>query len=296
MNRWQLFVGLLLAFLFIPQKASAECAWVMWSKVETAKSQKGVFEQKLLARDAHLFDFFGTSVDVQDDAVVVGAWGESRNNDVFAGAAYVFRYNGTTWKQEQKLIASDAEGNDHFGNSVSMSDDMILVGARFDNPACPTSLNCNSGSAYLFQHNGHNRWIEKGWLRPTDMTYQDNFGQGVALSGNRAVIRALNNVDAGPESGSAYIYFALSDCEENGRLDLCDLFFDPELDSDGDGILDVCEPPSVCSADLDGDGVVNAADLAQLLGSWGPCEGCPALSKPAERASEGRVDSFRPIL
>ncbi len=199
-----------------------------------------VFEQKLLARDAHLFDFFGTSVDVQDDAVVVGAWGESRNNDVFAGAAYVFRYNGTTWKQEQKLIASDAEGNDHFGNSVSMSGDMILVGARFDNPACPTSLNCNSGSAYLFQHNGHNRWIEKGWLRPTDMTYQDNFGQGVALSGNRAVIGALNNDDAGPESGSAYIYFALSDCEENGRLDLCDLFFDPDLDSDGNGILDVC--------------------------------------------------------
>ena len=37
-----------------------------------------------------------------------------------------------------------------------------------------------------------------------------------------------------------------------------------------------CEPPSVCEADLDGDGVVNAADLAQLLGSWGACEDCPA--------------------
>lgn len=28
--------------------------------------------------------------------------------------------------------------------------------------------------------------------------------------------------------------------------------------------------------DFDGDGSVNAADLAQLRGSWGPCEGCPA--------------------
>lgn len=37
-----------------------------------------------------------------------------------------------------------------------------------------------------------------------------------------------------------------------------------------------CEPPSACEADLDGDGEVNAADLAQLLGSWGPCEDCPA--------------------
>ena len=31
-----------------------------------------------------------------------------------------------------------------------------------------------------------------------------------------------------------------------------------------------------CAQDLDDDGVVGAADLAMLLGSWGPCEGCPA--------------------
>lgn len=37
-----------------------------------------------------------------------------------------------------------------------------------------------------------------------------------------------------------------------------------------------CDPPPACDADLDGDGTVGASDLAQLLGSWGPCEGCPA--------------------
>ncbi len=31
-----------------------------------------------------------------------------------------------------------------------------------------------------------------------------------------------------------------------------------------------------CDSDLDGDGAVGAADLAMLLGSWGPCEDCPA--------------------
>ena len=35
-------------------------------------------------------------------------------------------------------------------------------------------------------------------------------------------------------------------------------------------------PPAACAADLDGDGGVGAADLAQLLGSWGPCPECPA--------------------
>lgn len=32
----------------------------------------------------------------------------------------------------------------------------------------------------------------------------------------------------------------------------------------------------VCPRDLNGDGIVNAADLAQLLGSWGPCDDCEA--------------------
>ncbi|MCH7996081.1 MAG: hypothetical protein IIB57_16770 [Planctomycetes bacterium] len=31
-----------------------------------------------------------------------------------------------------------------------------------------------------------------------------------------------------------------------------------------------------CPADLDGDGAVGPADLAELLGSWGPCPDCPA--------------------
>jgi hypothetical protein len=31
-----------------------------------------------------------------------------------------------------------------------------------------------------------------------------------------------------------------------------------------------------CAGDLDGDGHIGASDLAQLLGSWGPCPECPS--------------------
>jgi hypothetical protein len=44
------------------------------------------------------------------------------------------------------------------------------------------------------------------------------------------------------------------------------------MDADGDGVPDECG----CVADLNGDGAVNGADLAQLLGAWGPCTGCGA--------------------
>ncbi len=49
-----------------------------------------------------------------------------------------------------------------------------------------------------------------------------------------------------------------------------------------------CEPPPpACVADLDGDGDVDAADLAQLLGNWGPCKGCPA-----DFDGDGAVNAF----
>ena len=37
--------------------------------------------------------------------------------------------------------------------------------------------------------------------------------------------------------------------------------------------MDECD--AECPQDFDNDGIVGAADLAILLGNWGPCEGCP---------------------
>ena len=46
--------------------------------------------------------------------------------------------------------------------------------------------------------------------------------------------------------------------------------------TDGGGNLIAEECPPCTSGDLDEDGSVGPMDLAILLGSWGPCDGCPA--------------------
>ncbi len=57
--------------------------------------------------------------------------------------------------------------------------------------------------------------------------------------------------------------------------------------TDGGGNLIAEECPPCTSGDLDGDGVVGPMDLAILLGSWGPCAGCPA-----DVNDDGQVDAF----
>ena len=122
------------------------------------------------------------------------------------------------------------------------------------------------GSAYVYQFDGA-QWIEEAKLIASDGAAVDLFGSSVATSGAVALIGAWANDDAGSLSGSAYVFTGLSDCNDNGTLDLCDIADGTSTDTNGNGIPDECE----CPWDLDGSGNVGVSDLLGLLGSWGPC-------------------------
>ena len=122
----------------------------------------------LKASNTDADDFFGFSVAVSADTVVVGALLEDSNatgvngnqsdNSAFsAGAAYVFVRNGTTWSQQAYLKASNTDANDFFGISVAVSADTVVVGARREDSNA-TGINGNqsndsaedAGATYVF--------------------------------------------------------------------------------------------------------------------------------------------------
>ncbi|NUQ48097.1 MAG: thrombospondin type 3 repeat-containing protein, partial [Phycisphaerae bacterium] len=101
-----------------------------------------------------------------------------------------------------RLIASDADADDHFGYSVSISTDTILVGAETDDHAAGAS----AGSAYVFVNVG-GIWTQQAMLTATDAAAVDKFGSAVALSGDTAVIGAIFDDHAGGlNAGSAYVF------------------------------------------------------------------------------------------
>ncbi|MEK6675279.1 MAG: hypothetical protein AABZ47_06440, partial [Planctomycetota bacterium] len=156
-------------------------------------------EQKLTALDAAAGDGFGSFVSVSGDVAVVGAPGSFGGN----GAAYVFRWNGASWEQEQKLIASDGASIDQFGAYLSVSGDVALVGAYWDD-----DNGTDSGSAYVFRwHPGDPpNWSQEQKLLGSDGAAGDEFGNSVSISGNVAVVGANVDDDNGTHSGSAYVF------------------------------------------------------------------------------------------
>ena len=155
-------------------------------------------QQKLQASDAAGTDQFGISTAISGDTVVVGADQEDAGGSN-AGAAYVFTRSGTTWSQQQKIVASDAQATDYFGNSVAIDSDTVIVGAWAEDTG-----STNAGAAYIFTRSG-TTWSQQQKIQASSTTAEDYFGKSVAISGDTVVVGAYYAA-GGTNAGSAYIF------------------------------------------------------------------------------------------
>jgi len=159
-------------------------------------------EDILTASDKAVGDWFGGSVSISGNVAIVGATYADPGGTTDAGKAYIFRYNGTSWIQEAILIASDKAANDNFGVSVSISENVAIVGAYYASPGGTI----DAGKAYIFRYNGTS-WIEEDILIASDKARGDNFGFSVSISGDVAIIGAyLADPDGITNAGKAYIF------------------------------------------------------------------------------------------
>ena len=156
-------------------------------------------QQKIQASDKELNDFFGTAVAISGDTVIVGAWKESPGAAA-AGSAYIFTRSGTTWTQQAKILASDLERNDSFGDSVAIDVDTVVVGARYEDTG-----DTSAGAAYIFTRSG-TTWTEQSKIQASDAEAQDQFGMTVGIYGDTVVVGAHQEDTGAAAAGSAYIF------------------------------------------------------------------------------------------
>ncbi|MCI0536800.1 MAG: FG-GAP repeat protein, partial [Verrucomicrobiales bacterium] len=167
----------------------------------------GVWTQQayLKAGNTGAFDFFGRSVAVSGDTVVVGALNEdsstmgvnSTPNESApdAGAAYVFARSAGVWTQQAYLKAGNTGVGDAFGYSVAVSGDTAVVGAD-DEDSSTTGVNStpdesapDAGAAYVFARSA-GVWTQQAYLKAGNTGAGDNFGISVAVSVDTLVVGA----------------------------------------------------------------------------------------------------------
>ena len=166
-----------------------------------ATQARGQWEQthKLIADDNDAGDIFGQSVSIDGNLMVIGAQLDD-DAGTQSGSAYVYRLDGSNWIEEAKLTASDGAPEDSFGVAVSVSGNVIVVGAAGDDEG-----ESGSGSAYVFRFDG-TQWIEEAKLTAFDPTWHGSFGGSISVCGDAALIGAPGHVFSDNLNGAAYVY------------------------------------------------------------------------------------------
>ena len=143
----------------------------------------------------------GQSMSIFGNVAIIGATANPT-----AGKAFVFERDNGVWSHVQTLQPSDGSSGDHFGQSVSLSESYIIVGASSHD----TNNMMNIGAAYVFERSPDDGiWVEVYKLIPTQTSTGIRFGNSVSLAGDQAVVGASGEfAENGNRNGAAY-YFTL---------------------------------------------------------------------------------------
>ncbi|AVP96251.1 hypothetical protein C7S18_03165 [Ahniella affigens] len=147
-------------------------------------------------------DFFGWSVAISGDTILIGAPGMAGPNGGQTGAAYVFTRAGDAWHEQAILRASNSDTGDYVGWTVALQGDRAIVGAFAGDPGAIQ----DAGFVHLFARTA-GQWQQQASLSAPDAGAGDGFGWSIALSGSAVVIGApFADVSGRADAGAAYVF------------------------------------------------------------------------------------------
>ena len=152
--------------------------------------------------------FYGSSVDISGDVIVVGASDDSNENGPNAGSAFLFTMPTDGWNSKSpltdpaKLMAFDGPAGDRFGHAVALEGETLVVGV-------PGNHDTERGRANVFMRRG-NDWDYFRVLTAPDGAQGAQFGSSVAVSDNTFVVGAPGRL-GGDAPGAAYVFIRPDD-------------------------------------------------------------------------------------
>ncbi|HEV7782287.1 MAG TPA: hypothetical protein VGO58_13530 [Chitinophagaceae bacterium] len=140
-------------------------------------------QAKLVPSNPANGDQFGSSVAIDGTYAVVGALSDDVGANVNEGSAYFFHRIGTSWVQEDQVVAPFGAAQDRFGTSVSISGDIAVIGAPLDD----VGATADQGSAHVYLRSGTN-WDYHAALADPFPADGNHFGESVDIDGNYIVV------------------------------------------------------------------------------------------------------------
>jgi len=226
----------------VPNQAGTDRGAVyIFRLVEKTWTQQAYIKSSINVSDGAMFGWT-ISLSADGNTLAVGAHGDRHSNTGInstpqpadlerVGAAFVYKFDGTSWSEHTILKPPLNTVGQQFGYSVSLSDDGTSLAVSANNESSSTSginaapadtLVGEAGAVFMYRFDGTN-WSQQAYIKPSFVEFSsfinDHFGESVALSadGNTLAVGVVdessdtsginpltNNLDA--STGAAYIF------------------------------------------------------------------------------------------
>ncbi|MHA4741205.1 T9SS type A sorting domain-containing protein [Dyadobacter sp. MSC1_007] len=164
--------------------------------------------KKVTSPNRQFREYFGSSVAIEGDYAVAGAYYEAR--------AYILEKNAggnDNWGAVKMLLPLAGNSFSSFGGNVAISGEHVAISSYSDDNSGTGPALHHSGSAYIFKRSlgGPNYWgLAKKVTAPVITEYA-NFGSSIAIDGDYMVVGATNETGMQGSTevsgaGSAYLF------------------------------------------------------------------------------------------
>ncbi len=155
------------------------------------------FEQLLPFPDPGFSGFFAErALDTDGQTIVAGDSNAIVGEDnLIAGAVYVWEYNGATWDFTQKIISPEPNQPEQFGADATIDAGRIFVGAvNYNHPGPPVTGNTGAVLVYI---KNEGLWQLDQEVFEDEPTTGADFGHAVCVQGTLMVVSAYKDTATG---------------------------------------------------------------------------------------------------
>lgn len=156
-------------------------------------------QARLFPSDQKEGQWFGSRVSLWDTTALIGAPDDSNKNGEYAGAAYVFEFDGTTWLERAKLIRINGSSYDLMGDAVSLNAEFAAVGV-------PGSIYGDRAGAVVLFRRDKSMWLYHSTIRASDGFNGNAFGISLALGNRKLIVGAHSDSAQGVGAGAVYLF------------------------------------------------------------------------------------------
>jgi len=158
------------------------------------------FQQDFAPHDGKRIQFYGSSLVIKENMILIGSQGDSTSSGFASGSVYSYSKENSLWTFKKKYLPEPNSELLGYGSSITMNDDHVFIGTA-DN-----FYFASPGKVYIYKYPTPSVDPPYQIIESGDNYFDDRFGISVFAKGDSLLVGAIFDTVKNSKSGAVYFF------------------------------------------------------------------------------------------